>query len=101
MCVKDNQANLRQDIEDWFVHGDQQYFQNMTMNYHETVSKTSGRVEMRCVVSRSRHLLPVSEFVHALTSKIAVHGHSHNSCVSSVPTQRESVHNPAPNQSDG
>jgi len=45
--VKDNQAQLRQDIEDWFVHGDQQDFHNMTMNYHETVSKTSGRIEMR------------------------------------------------------
>lgn len=45
--VKDNQANLRQDIEDWFVHGEQQHFHHMTMNYHETVSKTSGRVEIR------------------------------------------------------
>jgi predicted transposase YbfD/YdcC len=45
--VKDNQSNLRQDIEDWFVHGDQQNFHHMTMNYHETVSKTSGRVEIR------------------------------------------------------
>ena len=45
--VKDNQAKLRQDIEDWFVHGDQQNFHNMTMNYHETISKTSGRVEIR------------------------------------------------------
>ncbi|MGJ3238005.1 MAG: ISAs1 family transposase [Anaerolineae bacterium] len=47
LCVKDNQSNLRQDIEDRFVHGDQQNFQNMTMNDHETVSKTSGRVEIR------------------------------------------------------
>ncbi|MEO0598602.1 MAG: ISAs1 family transposase [Chloroflexota bacterium] len=45
--VKDNQTNLRQDIEDWFVHGDQQDFRDMTMTYHETVSKTSGRVEIR------------------------------------------------------
>lgn len=47
LCVKDNQAKLKQDIEDWFVHGDQQHFQNMTMNYHETISKTNGRVEIR------------------------------------------------------
>lgn len=47
LCLKDNQAKLRQDVEDWFVHGDQQNFHNMTMNYHETVSKTSGRVEIR------------------------------------------------------
>jgi predicted transposase YbfD/YdcC len=45
--VKGNQANLKQDIEDWFVHGDQQSFQNMTMDYHQTVSKTNGRVEIR------------------------------------------------------
>jgi len=29
------------------VHGDQQNFQNMFMDYHQTVSKTSGRVEIR------------------------------------------------------
>lgn len=45
--VKDNQAKLRQDIEDWFVHGDQQNFQTMHMDYHQTVSKTNGRVEVR------------------------------------------------------
>lgn len=47
LCVKNNQAKLRQDIEDWFGHGDQQHFHAMTMNYHETISKTSGRVEIR------------------------------------------------------
>ena len=47
LCVKDNQANLRQDIEDWFVHGDQQHFTHMKMNYVEEVGKTSGRVEIR------------------------------------------------------
>lgn len=45
--VKDNQAKLRQDIEDWFGHGDQQDFHNMPMNYLASVSKTSGRVEIR------------------------------------------------------
>jgi len=45
--VKDNQANLRLDLEDWFVHGDQQAFQGMNMTYHETIRKTSGRVEIR------------------------------------------------------
>ena len=45
--VKDNQAKLRQDLEDWFAHGDQQDFQQMTMNYHKTVSKTNGRIEIR------------------------------------------------------
>lgn len=45
--VKDNQLNLRQDIEDWFVYGDQQQFVDMDMDYVEQVSKTSGRVEIR------------------------------------------------------
>lgn len=45
--VKDNQKNLRQDLEDWFVYGDKCQFENMQMDYHETVSKTSGRIEIR------------------------------------------------------
>lgn len=45
--VKDNQSKLRQDIEDWFVHGDQQAFVGMQMDYHRSVAKTSGRVEVR------------------------------------------------------
>lgn len=45
--VKDNQLKLRQDIEDWFAHGDQQQFKAMNMNYAELVSKTSGRIEIR------------------------------------------------------
>lgn len=45
--VKDNQSKLRQDIEDWFVHGDQQAFAGMQMDYHRSVAKTSGRVEVR------------------------------------------------------
>ena len=45
--VKDNQSKLKQDIEDWFVYGDQQAFANMHMDYHRSVAKTSGRVEVR------------------------------------------------------
>jgi predicted transposase YbfD/YdcC len=45
--VKNNQAKLRQDLEDWFVHGDQPQFRAMDMTYHQTVSKTGGRVELR------------------------------------------------------
>jgi predicted transposase YbfD/YdcC len=45
--VKDNQLKLRQDIEDWFVYGDQIQFEGMNMDYVEQVSKTSGRVEIR------------------------------------------------------
>jgi len=45
--VKDNQARLRQDLEDWFAYGDQKAFDKMTMDYAEQVHKTSGRVEIR------------------------------------------------------
>jgi len=45
--VKDNQSKLKQDIVDWFVHGDQQAFAGMHMDYHRRVAKTSGRVEVR------------------------------------------------------
>lgn len=45
--VKDNQLKLRQDLEDWFVHGDQRQFEGMQMDFFEQVSKTSGRVEIR------------------------------------------------------
>jgi len=45
--VKDNQPNLRQDLEDWFVHGNQQNFKDMTMDHHKAIRKTNGRVEIR------------------------------------------------------
>lgn len=45
--VKDNQKNLRQDLHDWFTYGDQCQFAAMHMDYHKTISKTSGRVEIR------------------------------------------------------
>lgn len=45
--VKDKQKNLRQDLVDWFVYGDKCEFAEMQMDYHETVSKPSGRVEIR------------------------------------------------------
>jgi predicted transposase YbfD/YdcC len=47
LCVKDNQAALHQDVEDWFVYGDQQRFRQMGMDYAETVDKTNGRIEIR------------------------------------------------------
>lgn len=45
--VKDNQSHLKQDIEDWFAYGDKQHYAGMQMDYHQTVHKTSGRVEIR------------------------------------------------------
>jgi predicted transposase YbfD/YdcC len=45
--VKDNQANLRQDLEDWFAYGDQQGFRTTVCDYHQTINKSNGRVEIR------------------------------------------------------
>lgn len=45
--VKDNQAKLKQDIEDWFAYGDKQAFKGMQMDFHQTTHKTSGRIEIR------------------------------------------------------
>ncbi len=45
--VKDNQASLHQDLEDWFEHGDQQHFAQMNMDFAETINKNNGRIEIR------------------------------------------------------
>jgi len=45
--VKDNQSHLRQDLEDWFIYGDQQAFKGLTVDYHQTVDKSNGRIEIR------------------------------------------------------
>lgn len=45
--VKDNQKNLRQDLEDWFVYADQVQFQGMQHDFHKTVNKGHGRIEIR------------------------------------------------------
>jgi predicted transposase YbfD/YdcC len=45
--VKDNQAALHQDLEDWFAYGDQQRFAQMHLDYAETVEKHNGRIEIR------------------------------------------------------
>lgn len=45
--VKDNQSNLKQDLEDWFAYGDSQNFASLQMDFHQATHKTSGRVEIR------------------------------------------------------
>ena len=45
--VKDNQENLRTDIEDWFAYADQVGFENMIYDYHQTINKGHGRIEIR------------------------------------------------------
>jgi predicted transposase YbfD/YdcC len=47
LSVKDNQKNLHQDIEDWFTHADQVNFEEMNHDYHKTVNKGHGRLEIR------------------------------------------------------
>ncbi len=51
--LKDNQGKLLQDVQDWFAHADQVDFQNMVHDYHETVNKGHGRIEIRrcCVIA--------------------------------------------------
>jgi len=45
--VKDNQAHLHQDLQDWFDYADKIQFANMNSTYHETVNKAHGRIEIR------------------------------------------------------
>jgi len=45
--VKDNQEKLRMDIEDWFAYADQVGFENMIHDYHQTINKGHGRIEIR------------------------------------------------------
>jgi predicted transposase YbfD/YdcC len=45
--LKDNQGNLLQDVEDWFAYADQIDFQDMQHDYHQTINKGHGRIEMR------------------------------------------------------
>ena len=47
LAVKDNQANLRQDIEDWFAYADQVQFKNMHSDHYQTINKNQGRIEIR------------------------------------------------------
>jgi len=47
LSLKDNQGKLLQDVIDWFVHADQVNFQAMIHDYHETVNKGHGRIEIR------------------------------------------------------
>jgi predicted transposase YbfD/YdcC len=47
LAVKDNQAHLFDDIQDWFAYADQSSFQDMAYTEHQTVNKTSGRIETR------------------------------------------------------
>jgi predicted transposase YbfD/YdcC len=47
LCLKENQGNLLQDVQDWFAHADQVGFKQMTHDYHETINKGHGRIEIR------------------------------------------------------
>lgn len=47
LAVKDNQANLRQDLEDWFAYAEQVQFKNMQADHYQTVNKNQGRIEIR------------------------------------------------------
>jgi predicted transposase YbfD/YdcC len=45
--VKDNQGHLHADIAEWFAYADQCQFEGMTIDYHQTINKGHGRIEIR------------------------------------------------------
>ena len=47
LCLKGNQGQLLQDVQEWFAYADQVAFQGMAHDYHETVNKAHGRLERR------------------------------------------------------
>ena len=47
LAVKDNQGKLHQDIQDWFAHADQVAFKEIEHDYHQTINKAHGRIEIR------------------------------------------------------
>ncbi len=47
LAVKQNQGQLYDDIREWFLYGHQVHFKDLPHSYHQTVNKTSGRVEIR------------------------------------------------------
>lgn len=47
LCVKDNQGKLHQDIQDWFAYADEVQFADMQHDYHRSVNKGHGRIEIR------------------------------------------------------
>lgn len=47
LSLKENQAKFLQDVQDWFAHADQVNFAGMKHDYHETVHKGHGRIEVR------------------------------------------------------
>ena len=47
LAVKDNQKQLRQDIQQWFAYADEVDFANMQHDYFRAVNKGHGRIEIR------------------------------------------------------
>lgn len=47
LSLKENQGKLYQDVVDWFAHADQVDFADMVHDYHKTVEKAHGRIEIR------------------------------------------------------
>jgi predicted transposase YbfD/YdcC len=47
LCVKENQGNLYQDIEEWFQYADQVAFKDMNHSHDRTINKGHGRIEIR------------------------------------------------------
>jgi predicted transposase YbfD/YdcC len=47
LSLKGNQGKLLQDVQDWFAYADQVGFEGMVHDYHKTVDKGHGRIDIR------------------------------------------------------
>jgi predicted transposase YbfD/YdcC len=47
LAVKQNQGHLYEDIQEWFAYAQEIAFKEMPHDYHQTINKTSGRIEIR------------------------------------------------------
>jgi predicted transposase YbfD/YdcC len=47
LAVKHNQGHLYDDLHEWFAYAQQVAFRDIPHTYHQTVSKTRGRIETR------------------------------------------------------
>lgn len=47
LSLKENQGKLFEDVVDWFAYADQVKFTDMLHDYHKTVDKAHGRIEIR------------------------------------------------------
>jgi len=47
LALKGNQGTLHRDVQELFVYAQESNFENMVHNFHETIEKNRGRIEIR------------------------------------------------------